>query len=75
MLTDEVIRRLVRAALEIKKVSASKDQDIEWAYMKGPGLYRPVAAVSYGTQLDRRNLTQSARTRIEACVKGYSPKN
>jgi phosphoenolpyruvate synthase/pyruvate phosphate dikinase len=34
-LTDEVIRRLVRAATEIKKVFDNRDQDIEWAYMKG----------------------------------------
>ena len=35
VLTDDVIRRLVRAALEIKRVFGSRDQDIEWAYMKG----------------------------------------
>jgi hypothetical protein len=35
VLTDAVIRRLVRAALEIKRVFGSRDQDIEWAYMKG----------------------------------------
>ena len=35
VLTDEVIRRLVRAANEIKHVFGSRDQDIEWAYMKG----------------------------------------
>src|ERR1700752_580084 len=35
VLTDDVIRRLVRAANEIKRVFGSKDQDIEWAYMKG----------------------------------------
>ena len=35
VLTDEVIRRLVRAATEIKHVFDSRDQDIEWAYMKG----------------------------------------
>ena len=35
VLTDEVIRRLVRAATEIKRVFGSRDQDIEWAYMKG----------------------------------------
>jgi len=35
VLTDEVIRRLVRAATEIKKVFDNRDQDIEWAYMKG----------------------------------------
>ncbi|HEU4769657.1 MAG TPA: PEP/pyruvate-binding domain-containing protein [Pyrinomonadaceae bacterium] len=35
VLTDDVIRRLVRAATSIKRVFANKDQDIEWAYMKG----------------------------------------
>ena len=35
VLTDEVVRRLVRAAIEIKRVFANRDQDIEWAYMKG----------------------------------------
>ena len=35
VLTDDVIRRLVRAATAIKRVFANKDQDIEWAYMKG----------------------------------------
>ena len=35
VLTDEVVRRLVRAATEIKRVFANRDQDIEWAYMKG----------------------------------------
>jgi rifampicin phosphotransferase len=35
VLTDDVIRRLVRAALAIKRVFANRDQDIEWAYMKG----------------------------------------
>lgn len=35
VLTDEVIRRLVRAATEIKRVFGGRDQDIEWAYMKG----------------------------------------
>jgi phosphoenolpyruvate synthase/pyruvate phosphate dikinase len=35
VLTDEVIRRLVRAATSIKRVFGSRDQDIEWAYMKG----------------------------------------
>ena len=35
VLTDDVIRRLVRAALEIKRVFANREQDIEWAYMKG----------------------------------------
>jgi hypothetical protein len=35
VLTDNIIRRLVRAATEIKRVFGSRDQDIEWAYMKG----------------------------------------
>jgi rifampicin phosphotransferase len=35
VLTDEVIRRLVRAASAIKRIFGSRDQDIEWAYMKG----------------------------------------
>ena len=35
VLTDEVIRRLVRAASGIKRVFGRRDQDIEWAYMKG----------------------------------------
>jgi hypothetical protein len=35
VLTDEVIRRLVSAATAIKRVFGSRDQDIEWAYMKG----------------------------------------
>jgi rifampicin phosphotransferase len=35
VLTDEVIRRLVGAAEEIKRVFGGRDQDIEWAYMKG----------------------------------------
>src|SRR5215216_1877492 len=35
VLTDEVIRRLVRTATDIKRVFGSRDQDIEWAYMKG----------------------------------------
>ncbi|MCA1604126.1 MAG: PEP/pyruvate-binding domain-containing protein [Acidobacteria bacterium] len=35
VLTDEVIRRLVIAASAIKRVFGSRDQDIEWAYMKG----------------------------------------
>jgi hypothetical protein len=34
VLTDEVVRRLVRAATDIKRVFGSRDQDIEWAYMK-----------------------------------------
>jgi len=35
VLTDDVIRRLVTAANRIKNVFGSRDQDIEWAYMKG----------------------------------------
>ncbi|MFN2516736.1 MAG: PEP/pyruvate-binding domain-containing protein [Pyrinomonadaceae bacterium] len=35
VLTDDVIRRLVSAATRIKRVFGSRDQDIEWAYMKG----------------------------------------
>jgi rifampicin phosphotransferase len=35
VLTDDVIRRLVKAATSIKRVFGSRDQDIEWAYMKG----------------------------------------
>jgi phosphoenolpyruvate synthase/pyruvate phosphate dikinase len=35
VLTDDVIRRLVRAATAIKRVFGSRDQDIEWAFMKG----------------------------------------
>ncbi len=35
VLTDEVVRRLVRAATRIKGVFGGKHQDIEWAYMRG----------------------------------------
>jgi hypothetical protein len=35
VLTDDVIRRLVNAATRIKRVFGSRDQDIEWAFMKG----------------------------------------
>ncbi|MDQ5846887.1 MAG: pyruvate, phosphate dikinase, partial [Acidobacteriota bacterium] len=35
VLTDAVIRRLVGAAGAIKRVFGMRDQDIEWAYMKG----------------------------------------
>jgi hypothetical protein len=35
VLSDDIIRRLVRAADEIKRVFGGRDQDIEWAYMKG----------------------------------------
>ena len=35
VLTDDVIHRLVQAAAEIKRVFGNREQDIEWAYMKG----------------------------------------
>ncbi|HEY0004040.1 MAG TPA: PEP/pyruvate-binding domain-containing protein, partial [Pyrinomonadaceae bacterium] len=35
VLTDEVIRRLVKAANDIKRIFGGRDQDIEWAYMRG----------------------------------------
>jgi hypothetical protein len=35
VLTDDVIRRLAAAAASIKRVFGDKEQDIEWAYMKG----------------------------------------
>ena len=35
VLTDDVIRRLVTAANAIKRVFGNRDQDIEWAFMKG----------------------------------------
>lgn len=35
VLTDNVIKRLVQAALEIKRVFGNREQDIEWAYMNG----------------------------------------
>jgi hypothetical protein len=35
VLTDDVIRRLAAAAAGIKRVFGGKDQDIEWAFMKG----------------------------------------
>jgi phosphoenolpyruvate synthase/pyruvate phosphate dikinase len=35
VLTDDVVRRLAAAADGIKKLFRGKDQDIEWAYMKG----------------------------------------
>ncbi|HEX9544595.1 MAG TPA: PEP/pyruvate-binding domain-containing protein [Pyrinomonadaceae bacterium] len=35
VLTDAVVRRLVNAATAIKRVFGNRDQDIEWAYMKG----------------------------------------
>ena len=35
VLTDDVIKRLVNAGTAIKRVFGTRDQDIEWAYMKG----------------------------------------
>ena len=35
VLSDEVVRRLANAAANIKRVFGGKDQDIEWAFMKG----------------------------------------
>jgi hypothetical protein len=35
VLTDDVVRRLAAAAEKIRQVFHGKDQDIEWAYMKG----------------------------------------
>jgi phosphoenolpyruvate synthase/pyruvate phosphate dikinase len=35
VLTDDVVRRLAAAATRIKEVFHGKDQDIEWAFMKG----------------------------------------
>lgn len=35
VLTDEVVRRLAAAAANIKRLFHGKDQDIEWAFMKG----------------------------------------
>jgi len=35
VLSDDVVRRLAAAAEKIKQVFHGKDQDIEWAYMKG----------------------------------------
>src|SRR4029079_6983912 len=34
VLKDDVIRRLVRAALDIKRVFGNREQDIEWAYIQ-----------------------------------------
>jgi phosphoenolpyruvate synthase/pyruvate phosphate dikinase len=34
VLTDDVIRRLVRAAAAINRLDRNRDEDIEWAYMK-----------------------------------------
>jgi hypothetical protein len=35
VLTDEMVRRLARAALQIKRVFGGHDQDIEWVYRRG----------------------------------------
>ncbi|HVF90311.1 MAG TPA: PEP/pyruvate-binding domain-containing protein [Blastocatellia bacterium] len=35
VLTDDMIRRLARAALRIEKVFGGRDQDIEWLYLRG----------------------------------------
>ena len=35
VLTDNVVRRLVQAATSIRRVFGNREQDIEWAYMKG----------------------------------------
>ena len=35
VLTDDVVRRLAAAAEKIKQLFHGKDQDIEWAYMRG----------------------------------------
>jgi rifampicin phosphotransferase len=35
VLSDEVVRRLAKAGLAIKRLFGGKDQDIEWAYMRG----------------------------------------
>ncbi len=35
VLTDEMVRRLVKAAERIKRVFGGKDQDIEWIFMNG----------------------------------------
>lgn len=35
VLTDEVVRRLVRAATDIKRIFGGTEQDIEWGYMRG----------------------------------------
>jgi rifampicin phosphotransferase len=35
VLTDDVVRRLAAAAENIRRVFRGKDQDIEWAYMRG----------------------------------------
>ncbi|HJQ24313.1 MAG TPA: PEP/pyruvate-binding domain-containing protein [Blastocatellia bacterium] len=35
VLTDEMVRRLARAALAIKRAFGGRDQDIEWVYARG----------------------------------------
>ena len=35
VLTDAMVRKLVKAARSIKRVFGGKDQDIEWIYMDG----------------------------------------
>src|SRR5919107_2870046 len=35
VLTDEVVRKLARAAAQIKGVFGGREQDIEWVYMRG----------------------------------------
>ena len=35
VLTDEVVRKLARAATRIKSVFGGREQDIEWVYMQG----------------------------------------
>ncbi len=35
VLTDEMIRRLARVALQIKRIFGGRNQDIEWVYAKG----------------------------------------
>jgi phosphoenolpyruvate synthase/pyruvate phosphate dikinase len=35
VLTDSMVRRLVGAALQIKRVFGGRDQDIEWLYLRG----------------------------------------
>jgi hypothetical protein len=35
VLTDEVVKKLARAAAQIKTVFKGKEQDIEWVYMRG----------------------------------------
>jgi rifampicin phosphotransferase len=35
VLTDETVRRLARAALQIKRAFGGRDQDIEWVYRRG----------------------------------------